>query len=415
MAASGLVAEIVTSGTEILLGDVVDTNAAWIAQQLREVGVNLYYKTTVGDNEPRLRGVIEVGMTRSDVIIVTGGLGPTVDDITRDAIANATGHPLVLHAGALATLQERFNRFGVVMTDNNRQQAYIPEGAILIENPVGTAPGFIVETARCAVIALPGVPREMKHLMELTVLPYLRRRAGEVGIIRRRILRTFGIGESTIDHRLDAYMRMSNPTVGLAAHTGQCDVRIAARAATEAEAEAMLDAIELEVRERIGQFIYSTTPGESYEAVLARRLESAGVTVALVETNTRGALARRLASAEEGFSPVAVSYGEEGQSLPEGLETLLLEPISDSQRREAVAKTLAQAVLHENGATIGLALVGTEGVDEGVFGPNHGETWLALASVGGVTTRLITFGGRDDYTMVRIGNEGLRAIAEFLA
>jgi nicotinamide-nucleotide amidase len=168
-------AEIVTSGTEILLGDIVDTNAAWIAQQLREAGVNLFYKTTVGDNEPRLRGVIELGMARSDVIIVTGGLGPTVDDITRDAIANATGCPLELHEGALATLQARFARFGATMTDNNRQQALIPHGAILIENPVGTAPGFIVETERCAVIALPGVPREMKQLMADTVLPYLRR------------------------------------------------------------------------------------------------------------------------------------------------------------------------------------------------------------------------------------------------
>ena len=134
------------------------------------------YKTTVGDNEARVRGVIELGMTRSDAIIVTGGLGPTVDDITRQAIAAATGRDLILHEGALATLQARFVRFGVQMTANNRQQALIPEGALLIENPVGTAPGFIVETERCAVIAVPGVPREMKHLMTETVLPYLRTR-----------------------------------------------------------------------------------------------------------------------------------------------------------------------------------------------------------------------------------------------
>ncbi|MBW7884592.1 MAG: competence/damage-inducible protein A, partial [Caldilineaceae bacterium] len=201
MTTTALVAEIVTTGTEILLGDIVDTNAAWIAQQLREAGINLYYKTTVGDNEPRLRGVIEQGMARSDAIIVTGGLGPTVDDITRQAIANATGRPLVLHDAALRTLQERFARFGIEMTENNRQQAYIPDGAILIENPVGTAPGFIVETGRCAVIAVPGVPREMMHLMTATVLPYLRNRAGGSAIIRRRILRTFGIGESTLDHQ----------------------------------------------------------------------------------------------------------------------------------------------------------------------------------------------------------------------
>ena len=171
-----MIAEIVTTGTEILLGDIVDTNAAWIAQQLREAGVNLYYKTTVGDNEPRVRGVIEQCMQRCDAIIVTGGLGPTVDDITRQAIAAATGRTLVLHEGALETLKPRFARFGSQMTENNLQQAYIPEDSILIENPVGTAPGFIVETERCAVIALPGVPREMKQLMTATVLPYLRRK-----------------------------------------------------------------------------------------------------------------------------------------------------------------------------------------------------------------------------------------------
>src|SRR5690606_37729704 len=228
-ATPGLRAEIITTGTEILLGDIVDTNAAWMAQQLREAGINLYYKTTVGDNFGRVRGVLELGLRRSDVILVSGGLGPTADDITRDAIAAATGCPLVLHEGALETLKARFARFGSQMTENNLQQVMIPQGATLIENPVGTAPGFIVETAQGTVIALPGVPREMKHLMTETVLPYLRRRAGNTGIIRRRILRTIGIGESAIDHRLRDLMDSANPTVGLAAHTAQCDVRIAAR------------------------------------------------------------------------------------------------------------------------------------------------------------------------------------------
>ena len=168
-------------------------------------------------------------------------MGPTVDDITRQAIANATGRTLVLHEGALETLKQRFERFGSQLTENNIQQAYVPQDSILIENPIGTAPGFIVETERCAVIALPGVPREMKRLMADTVLPYLRRKAGETGIIRRRILRTLGIGESTIDVILDDLMHAANPTTGLAAHTGQCDIRIAARAETADEAEELLD------------------------------------------------------------------------------------------------------------------------------------------------------------------------------
>lgn len=413
---AAITAEIVTTGTEILLGDIVDTNAAWIAQQLREAGVNLYYKTTVGDNEGRLRGVIEQSMARCDAIIVTGGLGPTVDDITRQAIASATARPLVLHEGALETLKARFERFGAQLTDNNIQQVYIPEGATLIENPVGTAPGFIVETERCAVIALPGVPREMKVLMADTVLPYLRRVAGESGIIRRRILRTFGIGESTIDMLLEDLMRAANPTMGLAAHTGQCDVRIAARAETPEETEALLDVAEARVRELIGQYIYSTVPGESYEAVLVRRLHEKGVTLAVVESNTHGTLAERLAKADAVYQPVRLRQVidlSQVRSVYAGLSGEAARPISDSHMMEQAAMTAAQEARSQSGATIGVALIGTAGESEGVFGTTSGETWLALADPDRLETTRIRFGGQDDYTIVRIDNDTLRSLWKF--
>ncbi|BAM01399.1 MULTISPECIES: CinA family nicotinamide mononucleotide deamidase-related protein [Caldilinea] len=408
-----LAAEIITSGTEILLGDIVDTNAVWIAQQLREAGVNLYYKTTVGDNEARLRSVIELGMTRSDVIIITGGLGPTVDDVTRQAVANATRRPLVLHEGALATLKERFARFGVTMTENNLQQAMIPEGAILIENPVGTAPGFIVETERCAVIALPGVPREMKAMMTASVLPYLRARMGGGAVIRRRILRTFGIGESAIDARLGDLMRRSNPTVGLAAKTGQVDIRIAARADDPETAERMLDAIEAEVRAAVGPYIYSTDPEERYETVLARRMMQAGITVAVLETNTRGALAERLATALPDQTPVRKRV-----LAPEEVQAELTNAAApdelDSAAREALARQAATWLRTTSGATLGLALVGTAGAEEGIFGRVPGETWLALDDGERVHTVRIPFGGRDEFTHVRISNQALIELRRWL-
>lgn len=408
-----LAAEIITSGTEILLGDIVDTNAVWIAQQLREAGVNLYYKTTVGDNEERLRGVIELGMTRSDVILITGGLGPTVDDVTRQAVANATRRPLVLHEGALATLKERFARFGVTMTENNVQQAMIPEGAILIENPVGTAPGFIVETEHCAVIALPGVPREMKAMMTASVLPYLRARMGGGAVIRRRILRTFGIGESAIDARLGDLMRRSNPTVGLAAKTGQVDIRITARADDPETAERMLDAIEAEVRATVGPYIYSTDPEERYETVLAQRMVQAGITVALLETNTRGALAERLATALPGRTPLRkrVVAPEE---VPAELASAAAPDELDSAAREALARQAAAWLRTTGGATLGLALVGTAGAEEGIFGRLPGETWLALNDGERVHTVRIPFGGRDELTHVRISNQALIELRRWL-
>lgn len=405
---TGLRAEIVTTGTEILLGEIVDTNAAWIAQQLREAGVNLYYKSTVGDNEPRIRGLIEQGMRRSDVIICSGGLGPTVDDVTRQAIANATGRPLILHEEALATLKERFARFGVEMTPNNMQQAYIPEGAILIPNPVGTAPGFIVETETCAVIALPGVPREMKHLMTETVLPYLRRRAGHTGIIRRRVLRTIGVGESMIDATLGELMYGANPTVGLAAHTGQVDVRIAARADSAEAAEELLDHIEEQVRQRIGRYIYSTTPGESYEAVVVRTLQTAGATVALLETNTRGLLARRIAAAVPGFSPLVQGWvAGEDQVPPELAEQVAAITAESAPYTEAQAVAIASTIHRLSGATYALAILGSAGADEGLYGQRSGESWVALAGPGGIQTLRCPFGGQDEYTLTRIGNQAL--------
>lgn len=416
ISSSGLNAEIVTTGTEILLGEIVDTNAAWIAQQLRETGVNLYYKTTVGDNEARIRRVLELGMSRSDVIIVSGGLGPTVDDVTRQAIANATKHPLFLHEGAFVTLKERFERFGVQMTENNLQQAYIPEGALLIENPVGTAPGFIVETEQCAVIAVPGVPREMKHLMTETVLPYLRTRAGNTGIIRRRVLRTIGIGESMIDSVLGELMHASNPTIGLAAHTGQVDVRVTARAETADAAEAMIDQMEAQVREKIGPYIYSITPGETYETVVSRRLQEKGATIALLETNTRGLLAQRLVNAVLGFNPVLTHLTIGTDALSADLAHLIPNLTTpEAVYTEATAAQCTQMLLQQSSATYALTLLGTTGADEGVYGKRNGETWIALAGPQGTTTARCPFGGQDEYTLQRIGNQALDLLNRMLS
>ncbi|MGL4647943.1 MAG: CinA family nicotinamide mononucleotide deamidase-related protein, partial [Caldilineaceae bacterium] len=403
---SGLVAEIVTTGTEILLGDIVDTNAAWIAQQLREVGVNLYYKSTVGDNEERLRALLEMGIGRSDVIILTGGLGPTVDDITRLAVANATQRPLRLNRDAMEALEARFARFGSKMTENNRQQAYIPEGATMIANPVGTAPGFIAEAGRCAIVALPGVPSEMKHLMNETVLPWLRQRAGGA-VIRRRILRTIGIGESTIDSLLDDLERQSNPTVGLAAHTGQADVRIAARAGSPDAAEAMLDATEAEVRRRIGDYIYSTTPGETFEAVVSRRLKQHGLTVALFESNTGGAIARRLAAADAEGAPVVAALVATDPKMPVPLGKILAQ---SAKPAEEVVRRAAAALRDVTGASINIAIIGTTGESEGIYGTQPGETWMAEADRRSTQAARLPVGGTDAFTTIRIGNYALRMI-----
>src|SRR5581483_3529086 len=196
-------AEIISIGTELLLGEIIDTNAAWLAQQLAGAGVDVYYRTTVGDNAGRIASAIQIALGRADVIITTGGLGPTVDDVTREGIAQAVGVPLVLNNELVEQIRARFAKWGRSMTENNVRQAYIPQGATPVENPVGTAPCFIVEHEGHSIFVLPGVPREMKYLTESRVLLWLREKLGDSGtVILSKTLRTCAVGESQVDEKI---------------------------------------------------------------------------------------------------------------------------------------------------------------------------------------------------------------------
>jgi competence/damage-inducible protein CinA-like protein len=286
-------AEIVTIGTEILLGDITDTNARYLARSLRDQGIELYRKTTIGDNASRIAQVIQECMQRAEIIITTGGLGPTVDDPTRQAIATALGIDLEYREELWKQIQERFRRYGRVPTENNKRQAYIPKGAIVIENPVGTAPAFFVEAGRNVICALPGVPREMEYLMEQTVIPYFRQKYNLHTIIRTRILHTTGVGESQVDDLIGDMEQLSNPTVGLLAHSGQVDVRITVKAETEDEAIHQIGSVEQELRTRLGNWIYGADE-ETLEQVVHAHLISKGWRLCAVEAGLHGELVRRL-------------------------------------------------------------------------------------------------------------------------
>ncbi|MDI7276063.1 MAG: CinA family nicotinamide mononucleotide deamidase-related protein, partial [Anaerolineae bacterium] len=311
-------AEIVSIGTELLLGEIVDTNAAYIARQLTTIGLNLYYKTTVGDNEGRIASVLKEALARSGVVIATGGLGPTVDDVTREAVAAATDRPLELRQELIAEVEAIFRRRGVRMTENNLRQAHLPRGAIAIHNPVGTAPGFIVEDAAGIVICVPGVPAEMRYLMEHTVLPYLREKLGLRGVIKVRNLHTCAIGESQVDALIGDLERAANPTVGLSAHPGQTDVRITAKAESEAEASRLIAGMEEEVRRRLGDSVYGADD-ETLEGAVLDLLERRGRSLAVVETVTAGAIASRLSAAARGGRWFRGSLVTPAAALPERL------------------------------------------------------------------------------------------------
>lgn len=316
-------AEIITIGTEILLGEIIDTNAPFIARCLKDLGVDLYRKTSVGDNASRIAQAIQQAMERSDIILTTGGLGPTIDDPTREAVALAVGVPLEYRPELWEQIQARFKRYGRPPTENNRRQAYIPQGAQAVENQVGTAPAFIatklIDGKEKAVFSLPGVPSEMEYLVEHAVIPFLREHYQLHGIIKARLLHTAGVGESLIDDRIGDLEKLSNPSVGLAAHSGQVDVRITAKAASEAEADHMLLEIEAQVRDRLGKWIYGVD-NETLELIALQALSRKGWSICVIEAGLGGELIARLATGNELFRG-----GEVLPSQPdlEQLDTLL--------------------------------------------------------------------------------------------
>lgn len=344
-------AEIISIGTELLLGEIVDTNSAHIARNLRDIGLNLFFTTTVGDNEARIIEALKAALTRADIVITTGGLGPTVDDITRQAVAQATQRKLVFSQELLDQIADRFARFGSQMSENNRQQAFIPEDAIPIENPVGTAPCFIVESDQGIVISLPGVPREMKYLLDQAVIPYLRDRFNLRSIIKARVLRTAGIGESTIDDRISDLMTLSNPTVGLAAHIGQTDIRITAKAENETTADEMIQRVEAQVRERVGEYIYGTNK-DLIEKALITELQRLDLKLAISETGLGGKLHQRLTAIDLADNHVA---GAQVFDNPEALNTSLAIPAPlDAEDLSLAAAHHAKNAFH---ADLGIAIV----------------------------------------------------------
>ena len=286
-------AEIITIGTEILLGEIVDTNTRYIARTLRGMGVDLYRTITIGDNVDRIAEAIRHSMQRAEIVITTGGLGPTVDDPTREAVAKAVGVETEFREDLWEQVVAVISRYGRKPSENQRRQAYVPKGALGIPNPVGTAPCFIVETERNAVLSLPGVPNEMEHILHESMIPYLQKRFNLNEIIKIRILHCSGLGEGMIDEKIADLETLRNPTVGLAAHTGVVDIRIAAKAKDEAEADEMISQIENQVRERLGDVVFGVDE-DKLEDVTLTTVAKRGWTLVGVESGLDGLLARKV-------------------------------------------------------------------------------------------------------------------------
>ena len=264
-------AELITIGTELLLGEIVDTNTQFLARNLRDCGLDLFRATMVGDNPLRISQLMKEALTRADIVITTGGLGPTVDDPTREAAALAFDTENEFHPELWEQIKQRFLKRSLNASENNRKQAMIPSGAEVITNPVGTAPAFILHKNGKTMVCLPGVPREMEYLLQTSVLPWLRNKHNLNGIIKARVLHTAGVPESKVDDLIADLEELKNPTVGLSAHPGIVDIRITAKSESKEEADRMIQDVEDVVRQRLGSDIFGAD-GETLPESVMRSL-----------------------------------------------------------------------------------------------------------------------------------------------
>ena len=385
-------AEIIAIGSELLLGQIVDTNTSYIAKRLAENGIELLQATTVGDDLRRMKEVIKEAINRSQIVITTGGIGPTEDDLTREAIAEVFQRPLIFQPHLMKQIEELFKKRGFRMVESNRKQAYIPEGSIPIENPKGTAPGFIVEYPNGSIISIPGVPVEMEYLMENRVIPYLRKRFDiKHQLIRYRVLRACGLGESAIGLQIKDLMKEGrNPSVGTLASIGDIRIRITAKADHPEEASNLIQKMEKEIRNRLGILIYGVD-NETLHGNIIKELERLNLTLSVVETFTGGIISQKLTGPGSQFFIQGLVIPTEA-SQKQFLNLSLKESESLKKDSKWFTDLLAQKARDEFRTDIGLAMSGkiTERQGEGEY---KIETYYSLSTSTGIENQEYSLGG----------------------
>jgi len=385
-------AEVIAIGSELLLGQIIDTNSSCIAKLLAENGIELVQTATVGDDLQRMKEVIGEAINRSQIVITTGGIGPTEDDLTRDAVAEITEHPLIFQLHLMEQIENLFKTRGFRMAENNRKQAYIPEGAIAIENPKGTAPGFIVETSGGTIISIPGVPSEMEYLMENRVIPYIRKRFDiKHQVIQYKVLRACGLGESTIGLQIKDLMKESkNPLIGTLASIGDIRIRITAKADNPEEASNFIQKMEREIRKRLGVLIYGVD-NETLHGNIAKKLERLKLALSVVETFTGGILSQKLTSTNSNsFNQAVVLPSETSQRQFLNLSLEEFNSLKEDSRR--LTDLLAQKARHDFKTDLGLAMFGKIAEKQGE-GEYRIETYYSLSTSTGMEIQEYSLGG----------------------
>lgn len=385
-------AEIITVGTEILLGDILNTNCRYLSRELAAMGIEMYYQITVGDNEERLLKTLEESLNRSDIVICTGGLGPTEDDITKEVCAKYFGYELELHKSSLDAMIERFKHMNRVPTKNNEKQAYFPKEAYVLKNDNGTAPGCIMEKEGKMIVVLPGPPKEMESMFENYVKPYLSKLTDDV--IESEVLRIIGVGESKVENDiLDIIDSQTNPTIATYAKGYECTLRITAKAKSVEEAKELIKPMSDEMKRRFGQSLYAT--GEtSIEEVVSKMLVENNLKIAVAESCTGGMVSASLIN-YPGISSVfmegCVTYSNEAKMKSLGVKKETLDvygAVSDK-----CAKEMASGVAARYNTNIGIATTGIAGPDGGTDEKPVGLVYFGIYINGKVISKKYVFNG----------------------
>lgn len=349
-------------GTELLLGDIINTNAAFLARELAALGIGVYHQTVVGDNGGRLREAVELALSRSDLLVMTGGLGPTYDDITKETATEALGKKLVWNQQAYDRMEAYFARTGRVMSENNRKQAMMPEGAVVFQNENGTAPGAAMESGEKVIVLLPGPPSEMEPMFCNQVRPYLEGKTGQTFL--SRTVHLFGIGESAAEEQLRELMESShNPTVAPYAKTGEVLLRVTAAAKNEQEAKKLLAPAVEEIQKRMGPYVYGVDVGTLQNAAVTA-LRQKGLTVSTAESCTGGGVAKRITEvpgASQVLQAGICTYTNRMKAELLGVKERTLQNYGAVSERTALE--MAQGVRIRTGADIGVSVTGVAGPD----------------------------------------------------
>src|SRR3989454_3442339 len=390
---SMLTAEIIAIGSELLAPTRTDTNSLWLTEQLNRIGIDVKLKTIVGDDDARLEEAIKDAVKRSRVVITTGGLGPTEDDVTRKVAARALGRRLVLNERVLREIRDRFAQYKMTMPERNSRQAMVIDGADVLDNPNGSAPGLYLEHEGCAIALLPGPPREMQPMFESFVRPRLAEKSGDVRFARR-VLRVAGVGESAIDEKIaPLYTRYQNPQTTILFNSSEVEIHLSAHGKSEVEAETLLDELSEKIEEKLGNSIFAFR-GETMEQVVGLKLSVGGFTVAVAESCTGGLIAQRLTDvpgSSKYFVEGVVTYSNASKTRLLGVNPKLI--LAEGAVSASVAEAMAEGVRERAGTDFGLAVTGIAGPDGGTEEKPVGLVFVALADDAHTKHRRLTLPG----------------------